>query len=54
MVGDAEGGAERRDRVSGGGAMGEVERDYMWNTLGIRDWIVKGGIWWLIGLSRAV
>lgn len=23
--------------------MGAVERDYMWNTLGIRDWIVKGG-----------
>ncbi len=20
-----------------------VERDYMWNTLGIRDWIVRGG-----------
>lgn len=23
--------------------MGMVERDYMWNTLGIRDWIVRGG-----------
>lgn len=23
--------------------MGNTERDYMWNTLGIRDWIVTGG-----------
>jgi len=26
-----------------GDAMGSVERDYMWNSLGIRDWIVRGG-----------
>jgi len=26
-----------------GGAMGKVERDYMWNTPGIRDWILRGG-----------
>ncbi len=43
MVGDAARRAKRRDRVFGRGAMGMVERDYMWNTLGIRDWIVRGG-----------
>lgn len=25
-----------------GGPMQQIENDYMWNTLGIRDWIVQG------------
>jgi len=36
-------GPKHGDRVCGRGAMGEVERDYMWNTPGIKDWIVRGG-----------
>ena len=31
------------DYLNNGVPLPETESDYMWNTLGIRDWIVNGG-----------